>query len=188
MCEVEGCSRKSRSRGWCNKHYKRWLRHGDPSFTKYAMSVTEAFSRYVLKDPDTGCWEWTGKITSLGYGRVRFRKGEWFAHRAAWTLVNGEIPEGLEVNHMCWNSSCVNVDHLNLATRSENTSYLQGPDSNNTSGFRNVQWSKQRECWMVELRVRGKRHYKFGFKTPEEASEYASLLREELLGEFAGRG
>lgn len=43
-----------------------------------------------------------------------------FGHRAAWTAVHGQIPEGMTLDHLCFNPPCVNVDHLRLATPSEN--------------------------------------------------------------------
>jgi hypothetical protein len=61
------------------------------------------------------CWEWTANTTDDGYGRIWSGPEEdrlLLAHRVAWTLLVGEIPEGLELDHLCRNHACVNPDHL----------------------------------------------------------------------------
>lgn len=72
-------------------------------------------------EPNTGCWLWLGPITAKGYGLFsnRIMRGK-KAHRYSWTLRNGPIPEGMVVDHICRERSCVNPDHLRLATPREN--------------------------------------------------------------------
>lgn len=66
------------------------------------------------------CVEWKGAINDRGYGQVR-RDGEVaYVHRIAWTMVNGPIPDGLNVLHHCDNPPCYNVDHLFLGTQADN--------------------------------------------------------------------
>lgn len=188
-CTVEGCENPHKAKGWCNKHYRKWKSYGDPTGGRWetARGMRDAFDLRT-KWSEGGCLEWTAARDRYGYGRQQFRGGVWLAHRVAWTLVNGEIPEGLEVNHKCWNPACVNVEHLNLATRSENMAYLQGPNSEGTSGFRNVHWDPKSETWYTRVVLRGKVRTRTGFTTPEAAAKYAGELREELFGEFAGKG
>lgn len=72
---------------------------------------------------DTGCLEWVAKaVTSFGYGRLNAgRDGFNFkAHRVAWALAFGPIPNNLFVLHKCDNPKCVNVDHLFLGTNQDN--------------------------------------------------------------------
>jgi len=78
-------------------------------------------------DPDTGCWDWTGKINAYGYGRLSLSRSapgetlkEAFAHRVSYEKHVGEIPEGLDLDHLCRNRRCVNPDHLEPVTRKEN--------------------------------------------------------------------
>jgi len=50
------------------------------------------------------------------------------AHRAAWTAVYGQIPEGMTIDHLCKNRRCVNVEHLRLLTNYENARRTSGRD------------------------------------------------------------
>ena len=81
------------------------------------------------------CWEWTGGLATNGYGRIRFDGRVQAVHRIVYELLVGVIPEGLDLDHLCRNRKCVNPDHLEPVTRSENLrrGYLGG----NTRG---MQW------------------------------------------------
>lgn len=68
----------------------------------------------------SGCIEWTGSVTSSGYGNVRFRGRNIGTHRMAWEMTRGPIPPGKHVAHGCDNRRCVTVAHLFLATHAEN--------------------------------------------------------------------
>ena len=74
-------------------------------------------------DASGPCWLWTGSTNHAGYGRIsRGKRGEGtiVTHVAAFELLVGPVPAGLELDHLCLVKRCCNPDHLEPVTRSEN--------------------------------------------------------------------
>lgn len=78
-------------------------------------------------DPDTGCWNWNLSKFHLGYGRIRHKSKDLSAHVWVYTMLVGPIPNGRQLDHLCRNKACVNPDHLEPVTASENV--RRGPQS-----------------------------------------------------------
>lgn len=68
----------------------------------------------------SGCHEWNGTRRN-GYGRLSYRGKIYSAHRIAWELVNGPIPDGILLCHSCDNPPCCNIEHLWLGTSKDNS-------------------------------------------------------------------
>ena len=68
----------------------------------------------------SGCWLWLGiPHNSKGYGRITVAGRKWLAHRFAYTFLVGPIDPGLELDHLCRNTQCVNPAHLDPVTPEE---------------------------------------------------------------------
>lgn len=67
----------------------------------------------TLKGP---CWCYTRYKNRNGYGKLRYQGKLWLAHRLAYFLKKGPIPENLEIDHLCSVRSCFNPDHLEATT------------------------------------------------------------------------
>jgi hypothetical protein len=82
------------------------------------MTARPFWDRVEIGEPDD-CWIWTAATTS-GYGRLWSKGRMVYAHRLAYEMSVGEIPDGLEVCHSCDTPLCVNPAHLWLGTHREN--------------------------------------------------------------------
>lgn len=85
------------------------------------MFPLELKLRLYSKLQPNGCRTWTRSLNGDGYGRLyvdgRYRP----AYQLAYNLVKGKVPRGLCLDHTCNNKLCINPDHLEVVTFSENT-------------------------------------------------------------------
>jgi len=85
----------------------------------------DRFWSHVDKNRASGCWVWTASTVTAGYGRLRIMTvtGEKVlarAHRIAYRLLVGIIPDGMHLDHLCRNHACVNPTHLEVVTAQVN--------------------------------------------------------------------
>lgn len=86
---------------------------------------SQVVSEHSARQPN-GCIIWFG-ATNKGYGKLTRHGRTWGAHRFAWTISRGPIPEGMVIDHLCRTPLCVNVAHMEVVTIQVNT--LRGVSS-----------------------------------------------------------
>lgn len=119
-CSIEECDLPVANKGMCNKHYLRVYRYGDPNFRKLVRGPLEErlFAHRIVTA--TGCWEYSGWHKPGDYKRMTLDYGTVAVHIVAYQLLVGPVPNGLELDHLCFNKACWNPTHLEPVTRSEN--------------------------------------------------------------------
>lgn len=74
----------------------------------------------AIVNPQTHCWEWVGCLDQWGYGLLKDHGVMRRAHRVSFAMWYGPIPDGLEIDHLCYVRRCINPDHLEAVTGPEN--------------------------------------------------------------------
>ena len=155
------------------------LRSDDPAFLeRYAERIA------VVGD----CYVWTDGSNGNGYRRICIDGRMFYVHRLSFVDAYGEIPDGMVVDHICYNTSCVNPRHLRLATRQQNIANKSGLAKNNQSGLRGVSWHKRKQKWQARVQVEGRSKYLGYFDDKNEAGRVVEEARQAFFGAFAGRG
>ena len=183
MCMVDECERPLIARGMCTLHYQRWRKSGGPApGGVWAASREEALR---LRTERVGeCLVWTGSRTAAGYGVITVG-GRIYAHRYAWEVANGPILDGMAIDHMCHNPSCVEASHLRLATVKQNQENLRGAQVNSNTGYRGVYRTKN-DRFHARVKHHGKIHLLGVHDSAEEAAKVASDKRRELFTHYQG--
>lgn len=146
-------------------------------------ALESRFWSKVERPTGDGCWNWTAAKFDRGYGAF----GRWLAHRVSYEMCIGPIPEGMVIDHICHNTSCVNPLHLRTATRSQNQ-FNQLLSKSSTSGLKGVSWRKDRNRWEAVIKANGKRYRLGYFKDAEVAHQAYCAASKRLHGEFSNKG
>lgn len=113
--------------------------------------LAKRFSHKV--DRSGSCHEWKGSIARNGYGCIHHDGRTAYAHRIAWLLRYGDVPDGCLVLHRCDNRRCVNTDHLFLGSFKDNMADMVAK-RRQAHGERNAH-AKLTERQVIEIRTMG---------------------------------
>lgn len=108
------------------------------------------------------------EISNTGYPRTCFKGVRYLTHRLVYIMVHGEIPEGMEIDHINQNKLDFRISNLRAVPRSVNMEN-RGVMRNNTSGFKGVSFHVRKGAWFGRKQVQGTRQYTRPCPTAEEA-------------------
>lgn len=174
ICSVNDCEKSTVARGLCDMHYRRLRRHGstdDPRIPAEARF-------WAMVEKSEGCWTWTGSLTHDGYGRFKTGGVKFGAHRYAYQLTIGSIPEGMQIDHRCFNRACVRPDHLRAVTAKQNSEH-QRLSRPNKSGVRGVSWDRGK--WRVLVYHAGVKIDGGRYRELRDAEAAAIALRNQVF-------
>ena len=158
FCTVEGCTGLLSARGMCNTHYMQQRRAGLlPVGTRAPAPLEDRFFRNIEKTDS--CWTWRGRIVGKGYGMIGLGgKGakQVLVHRLSYEIHKGLIPDGLVIMHKCDNPRCVNPDHLEAGTQSQNIkdAFARGRKFNLPNGIKGEEHGASKLTEQIVLAVR----------------------------------
>jgi hypothetical protein len=134
--------------------------------------------RYI----DGKLYKEVGCADTVDYKRISIGGINYLLHRVIFFLCHGYEPD--VVDHIDRDRSNNSIENLRAATKSQNAQNCR-IRSDNTSGFRNVNWHRQKRKWQVTLTLNGKRKSYGLFDDKEEAGRVAQEARERHYGNFA---
>jgi len=147
-------------------------------------SLHAAFNHWPAESGENGCVIWGGNRSGYApgqYGKLNYGGKRLFAHRAAYELKHGPIPEGMRVDHLCHVRLCVNPDHLRLATQKQNQEHRKDANYNSLTGSRGITFDKGRSKYRVRVKHNYKEIHVGRFDTLEEAEAAAAKARRQLF-------
>lgn len=124
-----------------------------------------------------------GTVMANGYRGITVDGRHYYAHRLAWLMVTGLMPE-TDIDHVNGLKDDNRLTNLRLATRSQNNGNARRR-KDNTSGYKGVSFHPQTEKWRAAIHIKGRKHHIGLFQTPEEAHQAYINQAKQVFGEFA---
>lgn len=125
---------------------------------KATPADTRFWAKVDIQGPD-GCWLWLATKTSGGYGVFRVNTNKrTTAHRFAYELTFGQIPDDTHIMHLCHVVSCCNPKHLVVGTPQENVLHKITSNRlqvNSPQDMIGIRWREDRNVWQAQGTING---------------------------------
>ncbi|AZV02184.1 homing endonuclease [Pectobacterium phage Arno162] len=164
------------------------------------MQSLDILKENLIYNPKTGHFFWkktlcstaiagrrAGHSAAHGYRAIQVCGKKVYEHDAAWLIINGEIPDGFEIDHKNLVKTDNRLCNLRLVSKAQNQ-HNRSMNKNNTSGIKGVSFCKQTGMYKARVTCKGKCIHVGRYKTIDEAEKAVKLKRNELHGEFSNHG
>lgn len=200
VCSIDGCDSTTFARGWCNAHYKRWYRHGDPTAPRQARTLAECapiIEGDIARVPLTrglyavidaadaaavGARVWQAEPAGLTHYAQTNRSASLPATRLH-RFVLGYGPGDPEVDHI--DGDGLNCRRSNLRATSHKQNMANRSGRRGTSTFKGVRWDTERSTWAAEIKDGGRARFLGRFADEVEAARAYDQAAVEVWGEYA---
>lgn len=158
------------------------------------MVSVEVINKFLSYDAETGIFRWkvdigkkvkkgnvAGSKKNDGYIRIKIHGKDYAAHRLAYLLVHGELPQFLD--HIDRNRANNRISNLRACTLSENQ-FNKGVTKRSTSGIKGVAWNDKSKKWRAQSKLNGKSYYLGSFESKEEAINAYQSFCKKNHGDF----
>lgn len=191
ICSVERCGNKHYAKGYCQKHYMQFKRHGEIIDNKPKSDVIDCIDHAELVLYNKQNEEVARAIIDLEYVDV-VKDYQW--HLSAYGYVISKkagklhrfimnCPDDMVIDHINRNPLDNRRENLRICTQQQNV-MNKSIQSNNTSGIPGVCWNKNKNKWHARITVNGKTKSLGYHTTLEEAAEARRLAEIEYFGEY----
>lgn len=146
--------------------------------------ATGAWTRKIARKGRNGAVGFTeGALSTKGYAVICADNHRYFSHRLAWFWMTGQWPDR-QIDHIDGDKLNNRWANLRLATPSQNLANT-GKPRHNTSGFKGVSWSKNKNKWRAYISIENKTKHLGYFEELESAHVAYDLAANAIHGEFA---
>ena len=120
VCSFEGCDLPQKgNNNYCGGHNAQFIRNQKMKPLYNHMSLKERVESKIHIDKN-GCMIWNGQTDTSGYPQMKFAGKNYLVHRAYYKVMVGDIESHDSLDHLCRNKLCVNPEHLEPVSISEN--------------------------------------------------------------------
>jgi hypothetical protein len=201
QCAIKGCTDRRKGLGFCNRHLKRFRIHGNPLAGRAyksnekrpkrpaGLSLEESFRWFMPGDPPDGgqTWLWQGPVDGKGYGTIRFEGRNVLAHRLAYEMFVGPIPDGMIVRHKNDTPLDVNPSNLELGTLIDNVQDRVERGRSHWGPRKTSEKSQVRADAMKQRAARGVRHARARFSEADIVAIREAYAAGETQREISER-